>query len=208
MTYDTTGFLVKNKDTIHGDLINVVQKSESQFVQNLFHKDEPKQGITIVIHNNQCFLPSTRSTQAHACERQTCSTSQEEHSGYSIQSKFIITSNYWKCWKIFQEELRQLMTILSSTDPHFIRAIKPNNFKKPGNLTEISLNFLFIVQQFFVIFGNLWCTQTSLNLRMHCVSCVMRECWKPSESEHMDMLTDPLIKSFVPDLQCCWKVLR
>jgi myosin heavy subunit len=41
--YDTTGFLEKNKDTVHGDLVTLMQGSTDAFVQSIFPQEtKPK----------------------------------------------------------------------------------------------------------------------------------------------------------------------
>ncbi|XP_062513709.1 unconventional myosin-VIIa-like isoform X2 [Corticium candelabrum] len=85
VTYDSTGFLEKNRDTFSKDLIRLLNLSQSRFLQKLFEED--LRGMTLK-------KPPTLATQ-------------------------------------FKQSLAELMTILSSCEPFFVRCIKPNILQKP-----------------------------------------------------------------------------
>lgn len=115
VTYDTTGFLNKNKDTIHGDLIALMQKSSDPFVQTLFPQEQKSKDGKLA--PGKVMSPAAAAAAARP--------------GNTAAKKVTLGAQ-------FREQLISLMNIISSTEPHFIRAIKPNNYKKANSFDSVN----------------------------------------------------------------------
>eukprot|EP01119_Soliformovum_irregulare_P010468 TRINITY_DN2578_c1_g1_i2.p1 TRINITY_DN2578_c1_g1~~TRINITY_DN2578_c1_g1_i2.p1 ORF type:complete len:862 (-),score=300.70 TRINITY_DN2578_c1_g1_i2:139-2724(-) len=104
VTYDTVGFLHKNKDTVNADLVRVIHGSSLEFLVNLFPKDDAGAA--------KGAKPVPVRGQPMKAQQQTKKTTLGTQ---------------------FRAQLTSLMTTLSATEPHFIRAIKPNSEKIPNS---------------------------------------------------------------------------
>ncbi|KAL2633393.1 hypothetical protein R1flu_004872 [Riccia fluitans] len=102
VTYDTSGFLEKNRDLLHGDLVQLLASCNNSLPQ-LFAAN--------IGENVQRLLSPTR--KASGTEGQNQSQKQ------SVATKF-------------KGQLFKLMQRLESTEPHFIRCIKPNSLQLPS----------------------------------------------------------------------------
>nr|BAL60532.2 myosin VIII [Marchantia polymorpha] len=102
VTYDTSGFLEKNRDLLHGDLVQLLGSCNNSLPQ-LFAAN--------IGENVQRLLSPTR--KANGTESQNQSQKQ------SVATKF-------------KGQLFKLMQRLESTEPHFIRCIKPNSLQLPN----------------------------------------------------------------------------
>ncbi|KAM9249280.1 unconventional myosin-VIIb [Dugong dugon] len=102
--YKTEGFLEKNRDVLSTDILTLVHSSKNKFLKEIFKLEatETKLGSgTIHLARGQLFK-STESTK----QRSTLAGQ-------------------------FKQSLDQLMKILTTCQPYFIRCIKPNDYKKP-----------------------------------------------------------------------------
>ncbi|KAG8445369.1 hypothetical protein GDO86_010234 [Hymenochirus boettgeri] len=101
--YETEGFLDKNRDLLSTDLILMIHSSTSKFLKQVFQVE--------------------KSTQPPGTYR---------HIILSPSQKFTETSKVLPTLGgQFKQSLEQLMKILGSCQPYFVRCIKPNEFKKP-----------------------------------------------------------------------------
>nr|XP_020822854.1 unconventional myosin-VIIb isoform X1 [Phascolarctos cinereus] len=104
--YQTEGFLEKNRDVLSTDIIKLVYSSQNKFLNQIFQL-EPSQ---IKLRHGTIRLARSSdllSTNADVTKRFSTLASQ------------------------FKQSLDQLMKILNSCQPYFVRCIKPNEFKKP-----------------------------------------------------------------------------
>ncbi|XP_030396539.1 unconventional myosin-Vb-like [Gopherus evgoodei] len=109
--YQCSGFLEKNQDTVHAELIGLLRASKkSALLGELF----PEEG------DGSIALPSRRSHGSRVTvrpgRRSLPATDPEHKKPISIQ---------------FKASLHKLMETLSSTAPHYVRCIKPNDRKRP-----------------------------------------------------------------------------
>ncbi|KAG6934787.1 unconventional myosin-Vb, partial [Chelydra serpentina] len=109
--YQCSGFLEKNQDTVHAELIGLLRASkQSVLLAELF----PEEG------DGSIALPSRRSHGSRVTvrpgRRSLPATDKEHRKPISTQ---------------FKASLHKLMETLSSTAPHYIRCIKPNDRKRP-----------------------------------------------------------------------------
>ncbi|XP_067003336.2 unconventional myosin-Va [Anabrus simplex] len=109
VTYQSTGFLEKNKDTVLEDQINVIRNSQNKLVKKLFSEDDGP--------NRKLSVPSAK-------VKITVSSSKAATSPASRQHKKTVGSQ-------FRDSLNMLMATLNATTPHYVRCIKPNDNKVP-----------------------------------------------------------------------------
>ncbi|XP_061537095.1 unconventional myosin-VIIa-like isoform X8 [Phycodurus eques] len=103
--YETRGFLEKNRDTLYGDIIQLVHSSKNKFVKQIFQADVAMFlcGFAPCLHLPSSSLPKGAETR----KRSPTLSSQ------------------------FKKSLELLMRTLSVCQPFFVRCIKPNEYKKP-----------------------------------------------------------------------------
>ncbi|XP_077387012.1 unconventional myosin-VIIa-like isoform X6 [Festucalex cinctus] len=103
--YETRGFLEKNRDTLYGDIIQLVHSSKNKFIKQIFQADVAMFlcGFAPCLHLPSSPLPKGAETR----KRSPTLSSQ------------------------FKKSLELLMRTLSVCQPFFVRCIKPNEHKKP-----------------------------------------------------------------------------
>ncbi|XP_027444506.1 unconventional myosin-VIIb isoform X3 [Zalophus californianus] len=104
--YQTEGFLEKNRDVLSTDILTLVYSSKNKFLREIFKLESAgtKLGHGTIIRakaGSQLFKSADSSKQPSTLAGQ------------------------------FKKSLDQLMKILTSCQPYFIRCIKPNEYKKP-----------------------------------------------------------------------------
>ncbi|XP_039109102.1 unconventional myosin-VIIb [Hyaena hyaena] len=104
--YQTEGFLEKNRDVLSTDILTLIYSSENKFLKEIFNLESAgtKLGFGTIIPaktGSQLFKSTVSSKQSSTLAGQ------------------------------FKKSLDQLMKILTSCQPYFIRCIKPNEYKKP-----------------------------------------------------------------------------
>uniref|UniRef100_A0A8C5TCE5 Myosin VIIA n=1 Tax=Malurus cyaneus samueli TaxID=2593467 RepID=A0A8C5TCE5_9PASS len=100
--YETKGFLEKNRDTLHGDIIQLVHSSKNKFIKQIFQADVGKTKRNLGEPHSAGVLQG-----AETRKRSPTLSSQ------------------------FKRSLELLMRTLSVCQPFFVRCIKPNEYKKP-----------------------------------------------------------------------------
>ncbi|XP_015117922.1 unconventional myosin-Va isoform X2 [Diachasma alloeum] len=104
VTYETGGFLDKNRDTVMEEQIDVLRLSDNKLLKQLFTEDVPK----LSVPNQSKVKISTQKPTAPANPKQNKKT---------VGSQF-------------RDSLNMLMSTLNATTPHYVRCIKPNDFKE------------------------------------------------------------------------------
>uniref|UniRef100_A0A6I8P3Z2 Myosin VIIA n=1 Tax=Ornithorhynchus anatinus TaxID=9258 RepID=A0A6I8P3Z2_ORNAN len=104
--YETQGFLEKNRDTLHGDIIQLVHSSKNKFIKQIFQADV---AMFLCGYASGSLGPASAPSVKGAETRKRSPT-------LSCQ---------------FKRSLELLMRTLSACQPFFVRCIKPNEFKKP-----------------------------------------------------------------------------
>jgi myosin heavy subunit len=99
VSYNVEGFLAKNKDTVQGDLVALMQGSSDPYVKSLFPAEKESE------KKEKKSKPVTPKAKSPSAKKITLGAQ-------------------------FRDQLKDLMATLSNTEPHFVRAIKPNNSKK------------------------------------------------------------------------------
>ncbi|KAL9867492.1 unconventional myosin-VIIa isoform 1-T1 [Geothlypis trichas] len=104
--YETQGFLEKNRDTLHGDIIQLVHSSKNKFIKQIFQADV---AMFLCGYASSTFGQSPTPTPKGAETRKRSPTLSSQ----------------------FKRSLELLMRTLSVCQPFFVRCIKPNEYKKP-----------------------------------------------------------------------------
>ncbi|XP_054884053.1 myosin VIIAa isoform X5 [Poeciliopsis prolifica] len=99
--YETRGFLEKNRDTLYGDIIQLVHSSKNKFIKQIFQAD-----VAMFL----CGYPPGATALTKGAETRKRSP--------TLSSQF-------------KRSLELLMRTLSVCQPFFVRCIKPNENKKP-----------------------------------------------------------------------------
>ncbi|CAF0903155.1 unnamed protein product, partial [Didymodactylos carnosus] len=107
--YSINGFLEKNRDTVLEDQLTVLKESELDFVVQLFSDDDD---IPVTAQNIN--------------KNHTIQNADTLHSNSKAQATRKKTVSFQ-----FRESLKSLMLALNSTEPHYVRCIKPNDSKAP-----------------------------------------------------------------------------
>jgi myosin heavy subunit len=115
VAYDVRGFLDKNKDTLHGDIEEILKSSASDFIQNL---------MTTVRARSK--------TGDGGSEDMKPSTPKMKRGGGGKKKQPTLAAS-------FKKQLTELMTTLNATNPYFIRCMKPNAEKKGRLFTPVMM---------------------------------------------------------------------
>ncbi len=162
--YETSGFLEKNRDLLHADLLQLLASCDS-FLPQLFAAsigegsqkvptptrrvngtESQKQSVAakfkvfcsynFSVHCLSCFLPKDQSGRVQEyCwwVHWFCCAVHQASSPCSFSSHLKkLTRTYCTEWLGVQGQLNKLMQRLGSTEPHFIRCIKPNTHQLPN----------------------------------------------------------------------------
>eukprot|EP00446_Apocalathium_sp_SHHI-4_P064239 CAMPEP_0177434524 /NCGR_PEP_ID=MMETSP0369-20130122/510_1 /TAXON_ID=447022 ORGANISM="Scrippsiella hangoei-like, Strain SHHI-4" /NCGR_SAMPLE_ID=MMETSP0369 /ASSEMBLY_ACC=CAM_ASM_000364 /LENGTH=629 /DNA_ID=CAMNT_0018905515 /DNA_START=15 /DNA_END=1902 /DNA_ORIENTATION=- len=104
VTYTAAGFMEKNRDQLSSDVMSCLQRSSSDFVRQMFLEHDRTFGTSEV--SNASAGPGSPSRRVVKAQR------------YSVSSQF-------------RQQSQELLCQIRSTDPHFIRCIKPNQKNQP-----------------------------------------------------------------------------
>nr|XP_046233996.1 unconventional myosin-Va isoform X3 [Scatophagus argus] len=107
--YQCEGFLEKNKDTVNEEQINVLKASKFDLLMELFQDDEKATSPT-----GQVPGTGGRTRLSIKPDRSREKSSKEHKKTVGCQ---------------FRNSLQMLMETLNATTPHYVRCIKPNDFK-------------------------------------------------------------------------------
>jgi len=126
--YTVNGFLVKNKDTVNADLVQVLLHSSSPFVVKLY-SDAPEAAAP------SAGIPAAGMGRGGPANRGGVAgrTVASVSAGHVPMGKSVVGGPQKKSTIgiQFKEQLKSLLNILGTTESHFIRAIKPNHIKEP-----------------------------------------------------------------------------
>uniref|UniRef100_A0A672VC48 Unconventional myosin-Va n=1 Tax=Strigops habroptila TaxID=2489341 RepID=A0A672VC48_STRHB len=116
--YQCEGFLEKNKDTVYEEQIKVLKSSKFKLLPELFQDEEKAISPTSATPSGRVPLSRTAVKPAKARPGQA---SKEHKKTVGHQ---------------FRNSLHLLMETLNATTPHYVRCIKPNDFKFPFTFDE------------------------------------------------------------------------
>ncbi|KAM6902874.1 unconventional myosin-Vb [Xenentodon cancila] len=101
--YQCEGFLEKNRDTVYEEQINILKASQFQLVADLFHE----QGDTPLSKSSRVNIRAAKSVPK--------APNKEHRKTVGHQ---------------FRSSLQLLMETLNATTPHYVRCLKPNDYKE------------------------------------------------------------------------------
>uniref|UniRef100_A0A671YTG8 Myosin VA n=1 Tax=Sparus aurata TaxID=8175 RepID=A0A671YTG8_SPAAU len=107
--YQCEGFLAKNKDTVNEEQINVLKASKFNLLVELFHDEDKATSPT-----GQVQGTGGRTRLSIKPDKSREKSSKEHKKTVGCQ---------------FRNSLQMLMETLNATTPHYVRCIKPNDFK-------------------------------------------------------------------------------
>ncbi|XP_078540969.1 unconventional myosin-Va isoform X2 [Lissotriton helveticus] len=111
--YQCDGFLEKNKDTVFEEQIKVIKSSKFKLLTELFQVEVKCLSPTSVTPQGRTLLSRT---SVHSAKSKPGQSSKEHKKTVGHQ---------------FRNSLNLLMETLNATTPHYVRCIKPNDFKLP-----------------------------------------------------------------------------
>ncbi|XP_015679193.1 unconventional myosin-Va [Protobothrops mucrosquamatus] len=115
--YQCEGFLEKNKDTVYEEQINVLKSSKFKMLPELFQEEK---AISPASATPSGRIPLSRAAVKPA-KSKMAQASKEHKKTVGHQ---------------FRNSLHLLMETLNATTPHYVRCIKPNDFKFPFMFDE------------------------------------------------------------------------
>lgn len=115
VAYDVHGFLAKNTDNLHDDLLNLLRHSTHPILRAIFQPPPTSNRRSTISDNASSSLLSPTSAAKRA-------------QSASLTGTMTVTSR-------FRTQLAELMEVLWSTSPNYIKCIKPNNLKFPGGFS-------------------------------------------------------------------------
>ncbi|RYH31015.1 hypothetical protein EON65_03685 [archaeon] len=130
--YDPSLFLIKNKDTLSPDLIEVFSISEQKFLSELFDEVRIEQRESNTSSFRSSVQANTVQSDGRGREGKMPKRSSTVEAKQTVGRKFSL-------------QMESLVTNLNATKPRYIRCIKPNQLKKPNifihNLTNEQLTY-------------------------------------------------------------------
>nr|XP_026693787.1 unconventional myosin-Va [Ciona intestinalis] len=112
--YEIEGFLEKNKDTVQEEQLNILKASQKfELIGELFAEESVDRDVEVTAGVGKRGAAKVK--LSHASSKPTSVRKKKE-------TKKTVANQ-------FQESLAQLMGILNSTTPHYVRCIKPNDYK-------------------------------------------------------------------------------
>ncbi len=135
VTYTTAGFCDKNRDSIHDEALEAMANSEYSFVAALFKSDDVNAQSSVPEYISRAIQEATaikvrmggKAPKASAGAKLKRSTG----SSKSLSSPTVGTQ--------FRQQLKQLLSIINATSPHYIRCLKPNSLGQPRQVDRASL---------------------------------------------------------------------
>lgn len=128
VTYNVTNFLEKNNDSLQEDLIKLFQTTENKFIKNVLFPNQGKVDelgyiqSNLIDNNNEIDNLSSNNDNSKSNQP----TSRKLAASATVSLKF-------------RNQLDSLIETLESTNPHYIKCIKPFSVRKPPVLFPSSL---------------------------------------------------------------------
>eukprot|EP01102_Stenamoeba_stenopodia_P002108 TRINITY_DN11872_c0_g1_i1.p1 TRINITY_DN11872_c0_g1~~TRINITY_DN11872_c0_g1_i1.p1 ORF type:complete len:1388 (+),score=341.30 TRINITY_DN11872_c0_g1_i1:151-4314(+) len=126
VTYSIVGFMDKNKDNLLSDLEETFKQSENKFIQELFELQAKAIPSVAARAESNVVKPAGRGIPPNRGAFATMGKGGVDRSSDEGQKKKASVGTQ------FRAQLNELSRILASTDPHYIRCIKPCTESKPN----------------------------------------------------------------------------
>ncbi|XP_077997309.1 myosin-IIIb-like [Glandiceps talaboti] len=132
--YEASNFLEKNRDTLAADIILLLRSSDMPLVRTLFERQLTRTGNLAdgkprddFIRSQPAQVIKQRALQIPNRKIHSAIFSRGNDSGPVTQSR-----NKMTVASYFRYSLMELLSKMVAGTPHFVRCIKPNDYKSPG----------------------------------------------------------------------------
>lgn len=141
VTYSCKGFMAKNRHKLSPDLMDLCRASNRAYVASLYASTSDGGASAADNSATATATPtSTTSSSSSSSSHKRSSSKSNIRSPKPFASKKSAkpTSSDFKISSAaqFRAQMSELLGVLSSTTPHFLRCIKPNNSKTPEDLED------------------------------------------------------------------------
>jgi hypothetical protein len=131
VAYDVTGFLTKNKDHLHPDILDALNETSQPFVATIMKFKESNSAETSAKGGTEGGgSGSSGSSYSYSCASKK---KKDKKGGDKGGGKTMIDK--------FQSQIGDLMEGLGKTQPHFIRCLKPNDQLQPAKVDAVKLHY-------------------------------------------------------------------
>ncbi|XP_076808064.1 unconventional myosin-Va-like [Clavelina lepadiformis] len=113
--YEMEGFLEKNRDTVREEQLNILKASQFELVSELFMERDQEKEVEVKAGVGRHGAMKAKVT--HSTTKPLGPPGQKRK-----ETRRTVASQ-------FQDSLGKLMATLNSTTPHYVRCVKPNDFK-------------------------------------------------------------------------------
>ncbi|GFR80399.1 myosin IIIA [Elysia marginata] len=145
--YDAEGFLEKNRDRLPMEIMNIMRMSENKVVKHLFQTPLTRtgnlqnSGSMNSINSSRAGSPMSAGGRGGSTGTVSVTSYNSRGSGTMGGSKHAsgsasMTRMQQTVATYFRYSLMDLLNKMVSGTPHFVRCIKPNDQKEPGNLVS------------------------------------------------------------------------
>ncbi|KAL8563942.1 hypothetical protein ACOMHN_059372 [Nucella lapillus] len=140
--YDATGFLEKNRDRLPVEIVNILRTSESKVVRTLFQTPLTKTGNLSSGMSSQQSSSRSSSSPSPMATIPALTTSYASRTSVMGGSRHMtgstsMTRIQQTVATYFRFSLMDLLNKMVAGTPHFVRCIKPNDAKEPGNYDPV-----------------------------------------------------------------------
>ncbi|KAL4217849.1 hypothetical protein ACF0H5_022588 [Mactra antiquata] len=149
VVYSSVGFLDKNRDTLSTNMQNLMENSQNNLVNELFHAKVLNTGTLDMRQGsakNKWQRPSFQQPEKRqfapgdSLSRQAGRKIRQKMKEQKMFQDIPFTPNPNSASAHFKNSLQLLMDRLKGCDPQFIRCIKPNNQKLANNFDTLCVN--------------------------------------------------------------------
>ena len=135
--YEIEGFSEKNRDSLNYDMKELMSTSSNDLLRQMSEealKSEVLQSSGAAAQSLTSMPNSSKKTKKGATGGSGAGGGSGGSGKTLSRSTFVSKLKEDSTSKQFTNSLRQLYELLDSTEPHFVRCIKPNNRKRPNDL--------------------------------------------------------------------------
>lgn len=138
VVYTSAGFVDKNRDSLHGEAIEVMASSSHPIIKELFATsfmllaDEADASATG--HGSSGATAASYMPQASPASASSSASTNDPASAAAASARLKMTVGAQ-----FTAQLRRLLDVIQTTKAHYIRCLKPNEEGRPGVTDRVSL---------------------------------------------------------------------
>lgn len=134
VAYGIAGFIEKNNDSLHEDLLDLLRTSENPFLKNLFSSEKTPNTAGYIKGGEQKEGSKGRAAvqAAKPGERRGVRPA----GGGKVVDGPRAMSNAYTVSINFRKQLEDLTSTLKQTEPHYIKCVKPNTVKAAGGFSS------------------------------------------------------------------------